>query len=112
LDNYPEANLRHYTFMLEGLKEAQAFLAKRGIKMVIRKGAPAEVALSLGQQASMIVCDRGYLKHQKRWRAQVAREAKCRLVQVESDVVVPVEVVSEKPNKTIRAECNASSPKS
>ncbi|UCE52461.1 MAG: deoxyribodipyrimidine photo-lyase [Desulfobacterales bacterium] len=96
MDNYPEANLRHYIFMLEGLKETQASLAKRGIKMVIRKGAPAEVALTLGRQASMIVCDRGYLKHQKKWRAQVSREAGCRLVQVESDVVVPVEVVSEK----------------
>jgi deoxyribodipyrimidine photo-lyase len=96
MDNYPEANLRHYIFMLEGLKETQASLAKRGIKMAIRKGAPAEVALTLGRQASMIVCDRGYLKHQKKWRAQVSREAECRLVQVESDVVVPVEVVSEK----------------
>ena len=26
-DDYPEANLRHYTFMLEGLKETSAALA-------------------------------------------------------------------------------------
>ena len=30
-DDYPEANLRHYAFMLEGLKDAQEALAKRGI---------------------------------------------------------------------------------
>jgi deoxyribodipyrimidine photo-lyase len=95
-DNYPEANLRHYTFMLEGLKETQASLVKRGIKMVVRKGQPAEIVLALGRNASMIVCDRGYLKHQKKWRTRVARQADCRVVQVESDVVVPVEVVSEK----------------
>jgi deoxyribodipyrimidine photo-lyase len=96
MDNYPEANLRHYTFMLEGLKETLATLASRGIKMVLRLGHPPEVALKLGRRASMIVCDRGYLKHQRAWREQVAQEAHCRVVQVESDVVVPVEVVSDK----------------
>ena len=75
MDDYPEANLRHYTFMLEGLKETQSSLAKRGLKMVVQKGKPPDVALSLGRRASMIVCDRGYLRHQKQWRAQVAREA-------------------------------------
>jgi len=96
LDDYPEANLRHYTFMLEGLKETRATLASRGIKMVLRRGHPLEVALKLGQRASMIVCDRGYLKHQRDWRMQVAHLAPCPVVQVESDVVVPLEVVSEK----------------
>ena len=95
-DDYPEANLRHYTFMLEGLKETQSSLAKRGLKMVVQKGAPPEVALSLGRRAAMMVCDRGYLRHQKKWRAQVAREAGCRVVQVESDVVIPLAVVSDK----------------
>jgi deoxyribodipyrimidine photo-lyase len=96
MDDYPEANLRHYTFMLEGLKETQSSLAKRGLKMVVQKGKPPDVALSLGRRASMIVCDRGYLRHQKKWRSQVAREADCRLVQVESDVVIPLAVVSDK----------------
>jgi deoxyribodipyrimidine photo-lyase len=95
-DDYPEANLRHYTFMLEGLKETRAALASRGIKMVLRRGNPPDVALNLGQQACMIVCDRGYLRHQRTWRTHVARQAKCPVVQVESDVVVPVDVVSEK----------------
>ncbi|MEX1346266.1 MAG: deoxyribodipyrimidine photo-lyase [Desulfobacterales bacterium] len=95
-DDYPEANLRHYTFMLEGLKETQEGLASRGIKLVVRRGQPPEVALTLGQRASMIVCDRGYLRHQNAWRDQLAQEANCRVVQVESDVIVPVEVVSDK----------------
>ena len=96
MDDYPEANLRHYTFMLEGLKETRAALASRGIKMVLHLGHPPEVALSLGRRASMIICDRGYLRHQRAWRRQVAKQAPCPVVQVESDVVVPVEVVSEK----------------
>lgn len=94
MDDYPEANLRHYTFMLEGLKETQSSLARRGIKMVIQKGAPAKVALKLGRNASVIVCDRGYLRHQKAWRDQVALQAACRVVQVESDAIVPLKVAS------------------
>ena len=96
MDDYPEANLRHYTFMLQGLQETQQSLCKRGIKMIVQKGQPADIALSMGRRASLIVCDRGYLRHQQQWRQAVARKAKCRVVQVESDVVVPVEVVSGK----------------
>jgi len=95
-DEYPEANLRHYTFMLEGLTETQTLLAKRGIKMVARLGSPPDVALEIGKDAAMIVCDRGYLKHQRIWRDQVARKSLSRVVQVESDVVVPIEMVSSK----------------
>jgi deoxyribodipyrimidine photo-lyase len=96
MDDYPEANLRHYTFMLEGLKETQKSLARRGIKMVIQKGPPAKVALKLGHNASAIVCDCGYLRHQKAWRDQVAQQTACRVVQVESDAIVPLRVASSK----------------
>ncbi|MFC1813118.1 deoxyribodipyrimidine photo-lyase [Thermodesulfobacteriota bacterium] len=95
-DDYPEANLRHYTFMLEGLAEAKTLLEKRGIHMVVRRGSPPDVALELGQDAAMIICDCGYLKHQKLWRDQVAGKSACRVVQVESDVIVPLETVSSK----------------
>jgi len=95
-DAYPEANARHYAFMLEGLAETARDLAARGIGFVIRRGAPDEVAIRLSGRAAMIVCDRGYLRPQKVWRARVAAEAGCRVLQVEGDVVVPVELVSSK----------------
>jgi deoxyribodipyrimidine photo-lyase len=37
----------------------------------------------------------GYLRHQAEWRAKVAEEAVCEVVEVESDVVVPVETASD-----------------
>ena len=64
--------------------------------MVIRKGSPSDVALDLGQDAAMIVCDCGYLKHQRLWRDKVAQKSACRVIQVESDVIVPLETVSSK----------------
>ena len=36
-DRYPEANERHFAFMLEGLKGTEAALRKRGIQLVILK---------------------------------------------------------------------------
>jgi deoxyribodipyrimidine photo-lyase len=95
-DGYPEANARHYTFVLEGLAEVARALAERGIAFVIGRGSPDEVALGFAQDAELIVCDRGYLKPQRAWRTSVARQATCRVVQVEGDVVVPVETASPK----------------
>ncbi len=109
MDDYPEANLRHYTFMLEGLQETQTTLTKRGIKMVVQKGHPVDVALAAGRKASLIVCDRGYLRHQRKWRKKIAKDAGCRVVLIESDVIVPLEVVSNKAEyaaRTIRPKIN------
>ena len=95
-ENYPEANLRHYTFMLQGLLETRDTLASRGIQLVLRLGHPPDVVLGLEKEACLIVCDRGYLRHQRTWRRDLAANASCRVVQVESDVVVPIEIVSSK----------------
>jgi deoxyribodipyrimidine photo-lyase len=96
MDDYPEANLRHYTFMVEGLQETQQALAERGIAMIVEHGHPADVALEHAADAALVVTDRGYLRHQRAWRTRVAEEAACRVEQVETDVCVPVEVVTDK----------------
>jgi deoxyribodipyrimidine photo-lyase len=96
MDDYPEANARHYAFMLQGLQEVARDLIKRRIKFVMRKGSPGSVALGLARQASLVVCDRGYLRHQQQWCSRVAQAADCAVIQVEGDVVVPVEVASNK----------------
>ena len=95
-DAYPEANARHYRFMLEGLRDVAAALSERGAAFVVRKGDPAAVALELAGDASLVVCDRGYLRVQKAWRDTVADDAGVEVVRVESDVVVPVDVASDK----------------
>ena len=95
-DQFPEANLRHYTFMMEGLKEVSGKLEKRGILFVLRHGLPEREVLDLAGEAAMVVTDRGYLRIQKTWRRRLADKAPCRVVEVETDVVVPVETASEK----------------
>jgi deoxyribodipyrimidine photo-lyase len=96
MDDYPDANVRHYTFMLQGLQDAQKMLEKRGLKMVVQHGNPADVAIKLSKEAALVVTDRGYLRPAKQWREKVSKEIHCKFVQVETDVVVPVDVVSNK----------------
>jgi len=95
-DGYPEANARHYAFMLEGLRDTAAVLAERNIAFVLRRGSPDDVAIELAADAALVVCDRGYLRHQKAWRARAARAISARMIQVEGDVVVPVDQASDK----------------
>ena len=105
MDDYPDANERHYAFMLQGLEEVFQALEKRGIAAFAGRGHPADVALEAGEEAALIVCDMGYLRHQAEWRARVADEAGREVVEVESDVVVPIETASDKPEymaRTIR----------
>jgi deoxyribodipyrimidine photo-lyase len=95
-DDFPEANERHYHFMLEGLKEVKTALRSRGIGMLVLHRRPERGAVDLAGEAALVVADRGYLRIQRKWRERAARNAGCPLIQVESDTVVPVETVSDK----------------
>jgi deoxyribodipyrimidine photo-lyase len=95
-DTYPEANERHYYFMLEGINEVQSSLEQKGVRMVIWHKSPEVGAIELSKDASLAVVDRGYLKIQRKWRSYAAKNVACPLVQVESDVIVPVEEASPK----------------
>ena len=94
--DFPEANERHYRFMLEGLKETREALEKRNILMVIGNVSPEAGALELSASAALVVTDRGCLRIERAWREALGREASCRVVQVETDAVVPVQTVSSK----------------
>lgn len=96
MDGYPEATHRHYHFMMEGLCNVAKNLEKRKIGFSILGGTPPEAARKLGSRAALIVCDRGYLRHQRLWRKEIAATAPCPVVEVESDVVVPVACASGK----------------
>ncbi len=95
-DHFPEANERHYFFMLQGLKEVKQDLQERNIQMVIWHTSPELGAIKMAAKAVLLVVDRGYLRIQKEWREKVAAQINCPLIQVETEVVVPVEVASSK----------------
>lgn len=95
-DHFPEANLRHYKFMIEGLQEVKERLNKRNIKMIVCHNSPEVGAIELAKKAAYMIVDRGYLRVEREWRTTVANTIDIPLVQVESNVIVPVEEVSGK----------------
>ncbi len=95
-EGFPEVNARHWTFLLEGLAEVRPELERRGIAFVTRRAPPVETALLYAADAALVVCDRNYLKPVRAFYADFAARAPCRVVQVEGDVVVPVETASPK----------------
>lgn len=97
-DDFPEANERHYAFMLEGLKETQTALKKRNIQLVIARGKPDETISKLAKKADMLVVDEGYLRIQQQWRDVVSEAADCLVCEVTTNLIVPVEEASEKEN--------------
>jgi len=97
-DGWPEANLRHYHFMLEGLREVRRDLEARGIRMVTRHQSPDSGAAELANDAAMVVVDTGHLRIQAKWRANAAGRVKCPMYEVETNLIVPVEAASTKEN--------------
>jgi len=95
-DNFPDAEVAHYVFMLEGLIEVRDKLSKRGISFFIKKGDPVHIVTDYSKNAFCLVFDTGYLRIQKEWRNAIRDRVEKNIYQVESDVVVPVETASSK----------------
>ncbi|MDG5814588.1 deoxyribodipyrimidine photo-lyase [Chitinispirillales bacterium ANBcel5] len=107
--SFPEANLRHYYFMLSGIAEIYRALQARGIQFVVRIGDPIAGVVAMAKESVMLVTDCGYTSIQRSWRRDVAKRIDRTMIQVESDVVVPVTTASEKEEvgaRTIRSKIN------
>jgi deoxyribodipyrimidine photo-lyase len=97
-ESFPEANQRHYYFMLEGLKEVRNDLEVKGIQMVIRQQSPDAGTVEMAQDAALVVVDAGQLRIQRKWRVNVAKRIQCAMHEVETNLIVPVEEASSKEN--------------
>ena len=89
--DYPEAQRRHYRFLVEGLRDVEADMAARGVPLVVRLGSPALVvpAFALEVRASLLVGDENPVRIGRKWREQVARALLVPFHLVDADVVVP-----------------------
>jgi deoxyribodipyrimidine photo-lyase len=95
-ENFPGANARHYGFMLEGLKETEEDLRERDVRLVVRRRSPEVGVEELASRASLVVVDDGYLRIQRKWRRAAAAKILSPLVEVSTNVIVPVETTSPK----------------
>ncbi len=107
--SYPDATPRHMRFLVEGLIDFAASLHARGIEFGLYLGNPLETAIYLSRGCGVIVTDRAYSRIHRRWYAGLSEKSGCPVVQVESNVVVPAETVSDKEEysaATIRRKIN------
>ncbi|MBN2227950.1 MAG: deoxyribodipyrimidine photo-lyase [Candidatus Thorarchaeota archaeon] len=100
LTEYPLANERSYSFMLQGLQDVKRSLIEMGAGFTINIESPDQGMINLAKNASLVVVDCDYQRIQRKWRLNVARSIGCLFVQVESNVVVPIDFVSQKEEYT------------
>ena len=89
--DYPDAQRRHYRFLVEGLVDAERDLMVRGVPLVVRLGRPGEVVPVLAAEmgASLVVGDKNPVRIGQQWREQVAGALEVPFHLVDADVVVP-----------------------
>lgn len=92
------ATLRHYDFMLKGLKQVEADLLKLRIPFILRLGTPYSVILSLLEEvnAGVLVTDFDPLRIKQDWQKKVCGNISIPFIEVDGHNVVPARFVSDK----------------
>jgi deoxyribodipyrimidine photo-lyase len=96
ISNFPHANLRHYVFLQQGLKDIEEDLAKRNISFVMRR-APHESHERLLADVGAAICigDENPMREPERWRTELAEKIDIPFWTVDTDVVVPSKLVEK-----------------
>jgi deoxyribodipyrimidine photo-lyase len=90
IPNYPNANLRHYHFMQQGLRDVEHDAAERGVGFILRRHPGNSLEKFLEEVgAAMLIGDENPCREPERWRKVLARRLKLPCWTVDADVVVP-----------------------
>src|ERR1039457_2764574 len=93
IPNYPGANLRHYHFMSQGLRDVAEDAAERGVGFVLRRHPDNSVEAFLEEvEAALLVGDENPCREPERWRKVLAKRLKLPYWTVDADVVVPSQI--------------------
>ena len=88
--NFPNANLRHYTFLNQGLRDIEEDLAERNIAFAVRRPPHNSLDKLLEEvNAAMLIGDENPCREPERWRQVIGRRLKIPFWTVDADVVVP-----------------------
>ncbi|PKN47651.1 MAG: deoxyribodipyrimidine photolyase [Deltaproteobacteria bacterium HGW-Deltaproteobacteria-17] len=92
---YPEANSRHFTFLLEGLLDVRAALQERGIPLVVRTGSFLTEVPAAAAGAGILVCDEHPEPFGRALRSAVGARVDCAALAVEGDAVLPPALLAD-----------------
>ncbi|MGH9563975.1 MAG: deoxyribodipyrimidine photo-lyase, partial [Terracidiphilus sp.] len=88
IPNYPNANLRHYHFLQQGLRDAAEDAAERGIGFIVRRAPDTLVSFLEEVGAALLIGDENPCREPERWRRVLARRLSIPFWTVDADVVV------------------------
>jgi deoxyribodipyrimidine photo-lyase len=92
IPNYPNANLRHYHFLQQALRDTAEDAAAHDLTFIVRRS-PSKLEAFLEEvQAALLVGDENPCREPERWRAVLAKKLKLPYWTVDADVVVPSRV--------------------
>ncbi len=96
ISNFPHANLRHYTFLQQGLPDIEEDLASRNISFVMRC-APHESHERLLHDvgAAMCIGDENPMRAPESWRRDLAARIAVPFWTVDADVIVPSKLIEK-----------------
>ena len=90
IPNYPNANLRHYHFLQQALRDVEHDAVERGVGFILRRHPDNSLEKFLEEvDAAMLIGDENPLREPERWRKVLARRLKLPYWTVDADVVVP-----------------------
>jgi deoxyribodipyrimidine photo-lyase len=110
---YPGANLRHYSFMVEGIPDLAEELAARGVGFVLRTYPDHSLLKFCGDiRAAIVIGDENPMREPERWRVKVASQLRVPFWTVDADVVVPTRLLLKEQfaARTIRPRIHALMP--
>jgi deoxyribodipyrimidine photo-lyase len=89
IPNDPNANLRHYHFMAQGLRDVAEDAAERGVGFVLRRPPEKLEAFLAEVGAALLIGDESPCREPERRRRALARRLRLPYWTVDADVVVP-----------------------
>ena len=93
---YPNANLRHYRFLVEGIPDIAEALEKRNIGFVLRRFPEHGLQRFCDEvKAVLVVGDENPLRDPESWRVTAAKKLRIPLWTVDADVVVPSKLLKK-----------------
>ena len=100
LARHPTANLRHYTFMIEGLAKVAEKLTQRKIGFTIRicDGASSDEEFArfcVEVSPSLVICDEDPARRDSKWNRESMLYPSTPLWSVDADVIVPSKLIDK-----------------
>jgi len=93
---YPNANLRHYQFLNQGIPDIANALTRKNIGFVLRRYPEHSLRRFCEEvRPSLVVGDENPLREPESWRRKAANELRVPLWTVDADVIVPAKLLEK-----------------